>query len=119
MLNDGFDGDGDTSLFDADEGDGITSNLSVGDAVVIRIPVTFTPGDNTNFDLDAEVTADSTAGSVSDDSADDVENGEDKPTQIPLRRSACWGLRNQPRCRRRSRRRQSCRSVRRRPAQPP
>ncbi|MGB1343287.1 MAG: DUF7507 domain-containing protein [Pseudomonadales bacterium] len=92
VLNDGFDGEGDTSLLDADEGDGITSNLSVGDAVLIRVPVTFTPGNDTNFNLDAQVTADSPAGSVSDDSADDVANGQDRATEISIEPVGVLGI---------------------------
>ena len=39
-------------------------------------------GDETTFDLDAEVMADSSAGEVSDVAADDVASGEDEPADF-------------------------------------
>ncbi len=92
VLNAGYNGNSDTSLFDADETDGITSNLGVGDVVVVRVPVTFSPGEKTSFDLDAQVIADSVAGSVSDDSADDVVSGEDKATEISIEPIGVLGI---------------------------
>ena len=59
--------------------------------VVVRVPVTFSPGEN-ELDLDARVTADSVAGSVSDDSADDVARGEDKATEISIEPIGVLGI---------------------------
>ena len=84
VLNAAFDGASDRSVSDADGDDGITSNLSVGDFVEVRIPLTFTPGDETNLNLDAQVVADSSDGLVSDDSSDDVDSGEDQATELSL-----------------------------------
>ena len=92
MLNGEYDGAGNTSLFDADDVDGVTSDLGVGDVVVIRIPVTFTPGDDTSFDLDAEVMADSSAGEVGDVAADDVASGEDEPAEISIEPIGILGI---------------------------
>ena len=72
VLNDAFDGNGDTRIFDADEGDGITSNLSVGDIVEVILPVTFSPGDEAKLDLTAQVFADSSAEQVSAESASEI-----------------------------------------------
>ncbi|MDA0958229.1 MAG: OmpA family protein [Proteobacteria bacterium] len=84
VLSSSYSGDSDTSVFDANEDDGITSNLSVGDSVLVRMPINFLPGEETRFRLDAKVIADSSAGPVDDTTADDVERGEDALTELSI-----------------------------------
>ena len=71
-LNPSYDGESDAELFLGDSESGFESALSVGEEVIIEVPITFTPGDAQTFVLTAQVSGESVVGAATDDASDDV-----------------------------------------------
>ena len=71
QLNSAYDGSTDTNVFLLDSVSGFDSSLSVGDDVVVTIPLSFTPGEEQGFTLEAQAHGDSTVGPASDTAADE------------------------------------------------